>query len=90
MQLTKLIFVFLVFFTIFYGFSKFQAIWSLKHYSYESMTLLKNPLDLFQLLHEVLLASRNIGGARELDSARGSHDGGRGVIEKHEEIKSYL
>src|SRR6185503_16855954 len=43
MNLTKLVFHFYHFPTIFYGFSKFQAIWSLKYYSYESMTLQKTP-----------------------------------------------
>ena len=43
MKLTKLILHFYHFSTIFYGFSKFQAIWSLKHCSYDSMTLQKTP-----------------------------------------------
>jgi len=45
---------------------------------------------LFEFEPEVLDASWNRGGAPELDSTRGSHASGLGVMEKHEESEIYL
>ena len=62
MKLTKLVLHFYHFSTIFYGFSKFQAIWSLNHYSPGSMTIQKTPWTCLNCCMRSLTWTGNRGG----------------------------
>ena len=67
MKLTKLVLHFYLFSTIFYGFSKLYAIWSIKDYSPESMIVQKTP---WNCLNCCTRSFTRIGGEealRELD-----------------------